>query len=76
MIKIIYVENNEVRMQKQEFEEIRKNIYDEAYNTGYNEAYKAGYKDGYAHSNIEESINDKPFIEKVVEPLKPEDFME
>lgn len=70
MIKIIYVENNEVRMQKQEFEEVIKEIYDEAYTTG--------FRDGYNQSTItmEETIDDKPFIEEVVEPLKPEDFME
>lgn len=47
MIKVIFVENNEVKMSKKEFEKLLEETYMRGKEENYEAAYNKGYKDGY-----------------------------
>lgn len=47
MIKVIFVENNEIKMSKEEFERLLEETYRRGKDENYEAAYNKGYKDGY-----------------------------
>lgn len=47
MIKVIFVENNEIKMSKEEFERLLEETYRRGKEENYEAAYNKGYKDGY-----------------------------
>lgn len=47
MIKVIFVENNEIKMSKEEFEKLLEETYKRGKDENYEAAYNKGYKDGY-----------------------------
>lgn len=51
MIKVIFVENNEVKMSKEEFERLLEETYKRGKEENYKAAYNEGYKDGYCNSH-------------------------
>lgn len=50
MIKVIFVENNEIKMSKEEFERLLEETYKRGKDENYEAAYNEGYKDGYCNS--------------------------
>ena len=50
MIKVIFVENNEIKMSKEEFEKLLEETYKRGKDENYEVAYNKGYKDGYCNS--------------------------
>lgn len=50
MIKVIFVENNEIKMSKEEFERLLEETYKRGKDENYEAAYNKGYKDGYCNS--------------------------
>lgn len=51
MIKVIFVENNEIKMSKEEFERLLEETYRRGKEENYRAAYNEGYKDGYCHNH-------------------------
>lgn len=51
MIKVIFVENNEIKMSKEEFERLLEETYRRGKEENYKAAYNEGYKDGYCHNH-------------------------
>ena len=51
MIKVIFVENNEIKMSKEEFEKLLEETYNRGKAENYEAAYNKGYKDGYCNSH-------------------------
>ena len=51
MIKVIFVENNEIKMSKEEFERLLEETYRRGKDENYRAAYNEGYKDGYCHNH-------------------------
>lgn len=51
MIKVIFVENNEIKMSKEEFEKLLEETYRRGKEENYKAAYNEGYKDGYCSSH-------------------------
>ena len=49
MIKVIFVENNEIKMSKEEFEKLLEETYKRGKDENYEAAYNKGYKDGYCN---------------------------
>lgn len=47
MIKVIFIENNEIKMSKEEFEKLLEETYKRGKDENYEAAYNKGYKDGY-----------------------------
>lgn len=47
MIKVIFVENNEIKMSKEEFEKLLEETYNRGKDENYDAAYNKGYKDGH-----------------------------
>lgn len=47
MIKVIFVENNEIKMSKEEFEKLLEETYKRGKDENYEAAYNKGYKEGY-----------------------------
>lgn len=51
MIKVIFVENNEIKMSKEEFEKLLEETYKRGKDENYEAAYNKGYKDGYCNGH-------------------------
>ena len=49
MIKVIFVENNEIKMSKEEFEKLLEETYKRGKDENYEAAYNKGFKDGYCN---------------------------
>ena len=70
MIKVIFVENNEIKMSKEEFEKLLEETYKRGKDENYEAAYNKGYKDGYCNnhwggyltSTNSNPLNEPPYI--------------
>jgi hypothetical protein len=57
MIKVIFVDNNEIKMSKEEFEKLLEETYKRGKEENYEAAYNKGYKDGYCNSHWYSGLN-------------------
>lgn len=62
MIKVIFVENNEIKMSKEEFEKLLEETYKRGKDENYEAAYNKGYKDGYCNGHWYTTSTDGPTI--------------